>query len=99
MQRWQSLTSASYFTEPIFRSLPSTNRRQASLCLYFCVPAIAEYPSEGLGPINYAACTGSGVGGGTPFETDGVFHINSDYRLAEIKDGKSKTLAECRKVS
>ncbi len=60
----------------------------------FLCPSDRGLPvADNLGPINYAACTGSGVGGGTPFETDGVFHINSDYRLAEIKDGTSKTLA------
>lgn len=47
----------------------------------------------GFGPTNYAAATGSGAGGGTPFDTDGVFYINSKVRLAEITDGLSHTVA------
>ncbi len=46
-----------------------------------------------FGPTNYAACSGSGLGGGTPLDTDGVFYVNSRVRLAEITDGTSKTVA------
>lgn len=46
-----------------------------------------------FGPTNYAACTGSGGGGGTPFDTDGLFYINSHVRIAEITNGASKTAA------
>jgi prepilin-type N-terminal cleavage/methylation domain-containing protein/prepilin-type processing-associated H-X9-DG protein len=47
-----------------------------------------------LAPTNYAACAGSGAGGGTPFEdegADGVFYINSRTRIGEIFDGTSNT--------
>jgi prepilin-type processing-associated H-X9-DG protein len=47
----------------------------------------------GFGPTNYAACTGSGAGGGTPEETDGIFYVNSRTRIAEIQDGSSHTVA------
>ena len=46
-----------------------------------------------FGPTNYAVCTGSGGGGGTPIATDGVFHVNSETRLVDIHDGSSNTLA------
>ncbi len=47
--------------------------------------------SPGFGPTNYAACAGSGAGGGTPIDTDGVFYVNSHTRLAQITDGSSHT--------
>lgn len=47
----------------------------------------------GFGPTNYAACAGSGVGGGTPEDTDGVFYVNSRTRISEIQDGTSHTVA------
>jgi prepilin-type processing-associated H-X9-DG protein len=46
-----------------------------------------------FGPTNYAACTGSGAGGGTPEETDGIFSVNSKTRIAQIQDGMSHTVA------
>lgn len=49
--------------------------------------------ADGFGPTNYAVCTGSGAGGGTPFETDGLFHINSRTRYRDILDGASNTIA------
>lgn len=47
----------------------------------------------GFGPTNYAVCAGSGLGGGTPEATDGVFYVNSRTRLADIQDGTSHTVA------
>ncbi|MCC7086043.1 MAG: DUF1559 domain-containing protein [Pirellulales bacterium] len=48
---------------------------------------------DSFGPTNYAACSGTGIGGGTPFETDGLFYVNSRTSLADITDGASKTIA------
>lgn len=48
--------------------------------------------AEGFGSSNYAACTGSGRSGGTPFATDGVFFINSRTRFRDISDGSSNTI-------
>jgi prepilin-type N-terminal cleavage/methylation domain-containing protein/prepilin-type processing-associated H-X9-DG protein len=45
------------------------------------------------GPTNYVACAGSGAGGGSPFETDGVFYVNSDTTFANLGDGSSHTVA------
>jgi type II secretory pathway pseudopilin PulG len=47
--------------------------------------------SDDFAPTSYAACAGSGAGGGTPRDTDGVFFINSQTRVAKISDGTSKT--------
>jgi prepilin-type N-terminal cleavage/methylation domain-containing protein/prepilin-type processing-associated H-X9-DG protein len=52
-----------------------------------------ERLKEGMGPTNYAVCSGSGAGGGTPFDTDGVFYVNSETTLAKIIDGSSNTVA------
>ena len=52
-----------------------------------------ERLKEGMGPTNYAVCAGSGFGGGTPFETDGIFYVNSRTTFARISDGASNTVA------
>jgi prepilin-type processing-associated H-X9-DG protein len=44
-------------------------------------------------PTNYAMCTGSGRGGGTPIETDGVFYVNSQIGFRDLIDGASNTVA------
>ena len=61
--------------------------------LFLC-PSDAGIPvSDLFGPTNYAGCTGSGAGGGTPFETDGAYGINSRTRLRDVTDGLSRTVA------
>lgn len=47
----------------------------------------------GFGPINYGACGGSGSGGGTSLDTDGLFFVNSATTWAKIRDGASNTVA------
>jgi prepilin-type N-terminal cleavage/methylation domain-containing protein len=47
--------------------------------------------ATGFGPTNYAACTGTGIDGGSPFETDGPFYVNSQTRFADLTDGTSNT--------
>jgi prepilin-type N-terminal cleavage/methylation domain-containing protein len=61
--------------------------------LFLCPADVATRVSDLFGPTNYAGCTGSGIGGGTPFETDGIFGINSRTRPRDITDGLSKTIA------
>jgi prepilin-type processing-associated H-X9-DG protein len=46
---------------------------------------------EDFAPTSYAACAGSGMGGGTPRDTDGVYYIDSQTRIGQITDGTSKT--------
>lgn len=71
------------------------NRDPVSLVVseFLCPSDRGQSVAEGFGPTNYAACTGSGVGGGTPLDTDGVFYVNSEIRLARITDGTSHTAA------
>lgn len=45
-----------------------------------------------FGPTNYAVCTGSGAGGGTPIDTDGAFSVNSRVRIHDIRDGTTNTI-------
>jgi len=61
--------------------------------LFLCPSDVGRTVSDLFGPTNYAGCTGSGVDGGTPFATDGMFGINSRTRPRDIRDGRSKTAA------
>lgn len=58
---------------------------------YLCPTDVREVIAEGFGPTNYAVCSGSGADGGTPFETDGIFGVNSATKEAHIHDGLGKT--------
>jgi prepilin-type N-terminal cleavage/methylation domain-containing protein/prepilin-type processing-associated H-X9-DG protein len=58
---------------------------------FLCPSDIQRQVSEDFAPTNYAVCAGSGAGGGTPRDTDGVFFINSETTPAKITDGLSKT--------
>jgi prepilin-type N-terminal cleavage/methylation domain-containing protein/prepilin-type processing-associated H-X9-DG protein len=60
---------------------------------FLCPSDLGERVKDGMGPTNYAACTGSGSGGGTPFDTDGIFYVNSATTFADILDGASNTVA------
>ena len=61
--------------------------------LFLCPGDRMRAVSEIFGPTNYAGCAGSGAGGGTPFDTDGMFFINSRVRPRDVTDGLSKTVA------
>jgi prepilin-type N-terminal cleavage/methylation domain-containing protein/prepilin-type processing-associated H-X9-DG protein len=64
-----------------------------SIPLFLC-PSDRNAPVSPLfGPTNYAACTGTGIGGGTPFDTDGMYYVNSRTRPADVADGLSRTVA------
>jgi prepilin-type processing-associated H-X9-DG protein len=65
---------------------------------FMCPTDRNERVSTAFGPTNYAACSGTGMGGGTPFDTDGLFYINSRTRLKEVTDGISKTIAMSESV-
>ncbi len=58
---------------------------------YLCPADIGLPVSTEFGPTNYAMNAGSGVGGGTPRDTDGLFYMNSQVAPAKIIDGMSKT--------
>jgi hypothetical protein len=61
--------------------------------LFLCPSDTALPVADLFGPTNYAGCTGTGLDGGTPFETDGLFGVNSRTRPQDIRDGLSKTVA------
>ena len=61
--------------------------------LFLCPADRMAAVSELFGPTNYAGCAGSGAGGGTPFDADGLFFINSRIRQRDVTDGLSKTVA------
>jgi prepilin-type processing-associated H-X9-DG protein len=67
------------------------------LATYLCpsdtpVPMIADNGGTSYGPTNYVVCAGSGMNGGTPFNTDGVFFVNSRSRTKDIYDGTANTI-------
>ncbi len=71
---------------------------QLMVPLFLCPSDRAERLHASFGPTNYAVCTGSGIGGGTPLDTDGVFYVNSQTHLSDIEDGTSNTVAMSESV-
>jgi prepilin-type N-terminal cleavage/methylation domain-containing protein/prepilin-type processing-associated H-X9-DG protein len=61
--------------------------------LFLCSSDRGSAVSPLFGPTNYAANAGSGREGGAPFDTDGLFFINSSIRAKDVADGLSKTVA------
>jgi prepilin-type N-terminal cleavage/methylation domain-containing protein/prepilin-type processing-associated H-X9-DG protein len=58
---------------------------------FLCPSDAGRSVSEDFAPTNYAVCAGTGAGGGSPLEADGMFFINSQVAPAKITDGLSKT--------
>lgn len=54
---------------------------------------VTKYLGTVFGPCNYAACMGSGINGGSEYDTDGMFYMNSATRFADLLDGSSNTAA------
>ena len=54
---------------------------------------VTNYLGVVFGPSNYVACMGTGAGGGTEYNADGMFYMNSAIRFADIEDGSSNTAA------
>ena len=80
-------------------SVSPQNREAVKLVIgeFLCPSDIERQVTPDFGPTNYAVCTGTGLGPGnsndhgSPFDTDGLFAINSHTRAADIGDGLSKT--------
>jgi prepilin-type N-terminal cleavage/methylation domain-containing protein/prepilin-type processing-associated H-X9-DG protein len=86
------------FTQPIYYGPATTDITPASKQGLALVIQLFLCPSDGgqivtplFGPTNYMACAGSGMGGGTPFATDGIFYANSTTGIRQITDGTSHT--------
>jgi len=60
--------------------------------LFLCPSDVPRRLHPGFGPTNYAACSGTGINGGTPIETDGMFYVNSLTSMASLLDGSSNTV-------
>jgi len=58
---------------------------------FLCATDAGYELTPGFGPTNFAVCTGSGSNDGNPFDTDGIFGVNSAIKDAHIIDGLSKT--------
>jgi prepilin-type N-terminal cleavage/methylation domain-containing protein len=76
---------------------PVADRNKAGIAKIlpeFLCPSDIRLPVKSdWGPTNYVACAGSGAGGGTPFDTDGIFYVNSATSFARVSDGSSHTAA------
>ena len=66
--------------------------------LFLCPSDSRTIASAGFGPTNYALCAGSGAGGGTPFDADGMCFVNSRVRARGVTDGLSKTVLASESV-
>jgi prepilin-type processing-associated H-X9-DG protein len=71
-----------------------SNREAVKVLLphLLCPNDLQDRVDASFGPTNYAVCAGTGAGGGTPFDADGIFYINSNTRLKSITDGASRTV-------
>lgn len=54
--------------------------------------SISDNGAIRYGPTNYVICSGSGINGGTPYDTDGVFYVNSATSIDDIRDGTGYTI-------
>ena len=70
------------------------NRKGSSawVSLFLCPSDQSYRLRQTFGPTNYAACTGSGINGGTPIDTDGMFFVNSATSFSSFLDGSSNTV-------
>lgn len=65
----------------------------AHIAEYLCPSDSPSNETSTLGPTNYAACTGSGIDGGSPYDADGLFYINSAKKISSVTDGLTSTIA------
>jgi prepilin-type N-terminal cleavage/methylation domain-containing protein len=87
--------SVPLYIDRMFDAIAPQNKPIVKLTvpMFLCPSDRMQAVSDLFGPTNYAGCAGSGAGGGTPFDTDGMFFINSRIRAKDVTDGLSKTVA------
>jgi len=89
--------SALDFSVPLYRGVsaevPAVNKDgvKQMVSVFLCPSDHGQRINQAFGPTNYAACAGSGSGGGSPINTDGVFFVNSRIRMSQLTDGTSHT--------
>lgn len=81
------LYQASFQISPV-----NQNAVQTIVPPFLCPSDRQARVSPAFGPTNYALCAGTGAGGGTPFDADGMFYVNSSLRVADVTDGASHTV-------
>lgn len=82
-----------------FQVMPQNRTTVARVVPLFRCPSDGQtIASQGFGPTNYALCAGSGAGGGTPFDADGICFLNSRVRARSVSDGLSKTVLASESV-
>jgi len=59
---------------------------------FLCPSDVGTRLHRDFGPTNYVFSSGSGNRGGNPIDADGPFYVNSQTRMAHMKDGASKTV-------
>jgi len=62
-----------------------------SVPMFLCPSDSGQTVSPQFAPSNYQACAGTGVNGGSPVASDGVFFVNSATRISQITDGPTHT--------
>jgi prepilin-type N-terminal cleavage/methylation domain-containing protein len=60
---------------------------------FLCPSDKLEAVANNFGPTNYATTVSNGLDGGSPFDANGLFFVNSKVRFRNIIDGTSKTAA------
>ncbi len=79
---------------PFWPFYPANTTAMATTVASFLCPSDgAPPPMAGSGPVNYAFCSGSGVGGGEATGADGTFILGPPMSLAHLTDGSSDTAA------
>ena len=79
---------------PFWPFYPANTTAMATTIVSFLCPSDgAPAPMAGSGPVNYAFCSGFGVGGGDATGADGAFILGPAMSLANLTDGSSNTAA------
>jgi len=83
-------------TQPLYNTsygVTLDNQKGAKMwvSLFLCPSDQPVQLQPSFGPTNYAVCAGSGVDGGSPIDTDGMFYVNSETSYSDFLDGSSNT--------
>lgn len=59
--------------------------------MFLCPSDFGQIVASQFAPTNYVACAGTGVNGGSPIASDGIFFAASSTRLSQVSDGATHT--------